>query len=69
MIKSLFGIGLLASVVAIPSPEPEQIKAKLEIEPVEEIIIEEEIWKCPSCTPNEQILFLTSVKVVLVFLT
>ena len=56
MIKALFGIGVLASVVAIPSPsEPEQIKAKLEPEPVEEIIIEEETWKCPSCTPNEQI--------------
>ena len=56
MIKALFGIGVLASVVAIPSPsEPEQIKAKLEPEPVEEIIIEKETWKCPSCTPNEQI--------------
>ena len=40
MIKSLFGIGVLASVVAIPSPEPEQIKAKLE--PVEESVIVEE---------------------------
>lgn len=54
MIKSLFGIGLLASVVAIPSPEPEQVKVKLE--PVEEtVIVEEETWKCPSCTPNEQV--------------
>lgn len=54
MIKSLFGIGLLASVVAIPSPEPEQVKVKLE--PVEEtVIVEEETWKCSSCTPNEQV--------------
>ena len=53
MIKALFGIGVLASVVAIPSPEPEQIKAKLE--PVEESVIVEKTWKCPSCTPNEQV--------------
>jgi len=54
MIKSLFGIGILASVVAIPSPpEPEQVKVKLES--VEEtVIVEEETWKCPDCTPNEQ---------------
>ena len=52
MIKSLFGIGLLASVVAIPSP-PELKQVKLE--PVEEtLIVEEETWKCPDCTPNEQ---------------
>ena len=56
MIKSLFGIGVLASLIAIPSPpEPEQVKVKLEPEPVEEILIEEETWKCPSCTPNEQV--------------
>ena len=56
MIKSLFGIGVLASVFAIPSPpEPEQVKVKLEPEPVEEILIEKETWKCPSCTPNEQV--------------
>ena len=44
MFKSLFGIGLLASVVAIPSPEPDQIKVTQEPEPVEEILIEEEIF-------------------------
>ena len=55
MIKALFGIGVLASAIAIPSPpEPEQVKVKLE--PVEEtVIVEEETWKCPSCTPNEQV--------------
>ena len=52
MIKALFGIGVLASVVAIPSPpEPEQVK----LEPVEESVIVEKTWKCPSCTPNEQV--------------
>jgi hypothetical protein len=53
MIKSLFGIGVLASVFAIPSPpEPEQAKS----EPVEEtVIVEKETWKCPECTPNEQV--------------
>ena len=55
MIKSLFGIGVLASVYAIPSePIPEQIKAQSE--PVEEIIaVEQQTWKCPDCTPNEKV--------------
>ena len=56
MIKALFGIGVLASAIAIPSPpEPEQIKVTQEPEPIEEILIEEETWKCPSCTPNEKV--------------
>ena len=55
MIKSLFGIGILASVYAIPSePIPEQIKAQSES--VEEIIaVEQKTWKCPDCTPNEKV--------------
>jgi len=51
MIKALFGIGVLASIFAIPSPEPEQVK----LEPVEESVIVEKTWKCPGCTPNEQV--------------
>ena len=55
MIKAFFGIGVIASVFAIPSPpEPEQVKVTQEPEPVEEILIEEETWKCPSCTPKRK---------------
>ena len=57
MIKAFFGIGVIASLIAIPSSsEPEQIKVQpYAPEPVEEILIEEETWKCPSCTPNEKV--------------
>lgn len=51
MIKSLFGIGILASIYAIPSePTPEQIKAQSE-----PVIVEKVTWKCPDCTPNEKV--------------
>ena len=57
MIKSLFGITVLASLIATPTAsKPEQIK--LQPEPVKETILlekEQETWKCPSCTANEKI--------------
>ena len=59
MIKSLFGIGVLASLIAIPSSsEPEQIKVQPVSEPAKETTVlekEQETWKCPSCTPNEKV--------------
>ena len=57
MIKSLFGITVLASLIATPTAsKPEQIK--LQPEPVKETVLlekEQETWKCPSCTANEKI--------------
>ena len=51
MIKSFFGIGILASIYAISSePIPEQIKVQSE-----PVIVEKATWKCPDCTPNEKV--------------
>ena len=54
MIKAFFGIGILASALAIPSPpKPQEVAVKSE--PVEIPIYKyEATWKCPDCNPNEQ---------------
>ena len=53
MIKALFGIGILASAIAIPSPqEPPEVKVE---EPIEIPIVRyEATWKCPECNDNEK---------------
>ena len=54
MIKAFFGIGILASALAIPSPpKPQEVAVKSE--PVEIPIYKyKATWKCPDCNPNEQ---------------
>ena len=53
MIKALFGIGIIASAIAIPSPqEPPEVKVE---EPIEIPIVRyEATWQCDDCNPNEQ---------------
>ena len=54
MIKAFFGIGILASAFAIPSP-PKPPEVAVKSEPVEIPIYKyEATWKCPDCSPNEQ---------------
>jgi len=53
MIKALFGIGILASAIAVPSPqEPPEVKVE---EPVQIPIVRyEATWTCPDCNGNEK---------------
>ena len=54
MIKAFFGIGILATALAIPTP-PEPPEVTVKSEPVEIPIHKyEATWKCPDCNPNEQ---------------
>ena len=58
MIKAFFGIGILATALAIPTPpEPPKVTPEVTVksEPVEIPIHKyEATWKCPDCNPNEQ---------------
>ena len=53
MIKALFGIGILASAIAVPSPqEPPEVKVE---EPIKIPIVRyEATWTCPDCNDNEK---------------
>jgi len=53
MIKALFGIGILASAIAVPSPqEPPEVKVE---EPIQIPIVRyEATWTCPDCNDNEK---------------
>ncbi len=48
MIKSFIGIGVLASVFAIPAPPPVEEVKEVAIKPVQKT------WKCFDCSPEEK---------------
>ena len=51
MIKTLFGLGILATVFSIPAPKEVATKPKSVDIPVVEF---EKTWKCFDCSPEEQ---------------